>query len=216
MAKAKAAFRGFPLGIEISIVLHVVVIGIIWAILHFHGHGMRLPPVSNPFDNAIAISLTPTPHPQPKPKVVTPTPPKPVPTPPVLQTQAVEQTKVSPPPDVKPTPPQSPQQEEQTAEQSNPGYEQALENILNQNKRYPREAVLSGTEGEVMLYFVVNAQGTVLAFHIDKSSGSDVLDHEVIRLIHSVRFPPFPPGDKSARKEITVPIEFKLGAGTQP
>ena len=36
MANAKSAVTGFPLGIEISIVLHVVVVGLIWAVLHFH------------------------------------------------------------------------------------------------------------------------------------------------------------------------------------
>jgi len=213
MAKLKAP-AGFPLGIEISILLHIVVVLVLLAIWHIHGKGMRLPPVNNPFDHAIAISLTPTPHPQPKPKVVTPTPPKPVPTPPLVQTEAVQQTVATPPPDVK-TPPQPTQQDQQNEDQSNPSYEQAVENILDQNKRYPREAVLAGTEGEVVIYFVVNAQGTVLAFHIDKSSGSDVLDHEVTRLIHAVRFPPFPQGDNSARKEITIPIEFKLGGTVQ-
>lgn len=213
MAKLKTP-TGFPLGIELSILLHIVVVLVLIGVWHIHGKGMRLPPVNNPFDHAIAISLTPTPHPQPKPKVVTPTPPKPTPTPPLVQTEAVQQTVSTPPPDVK-TPPQPPQQDQQNEEQSNPSYEQAVENILNQNKRYPREAVLAGTEGEVVIYFVVNAQGTVLGFHIDKSSGSDVLDHEVVRLIHAVRFPPFPQGDTSARKEITIPIEFKVGGSVQ-
>lgn len=214
MAKPKA-FTGFPLGIELSILLHVVVVLVLIGVWHIHGKGMRLPAVSNPFDHAIAISLTPTPHPQPKPKVVVPTPPKPVPTPQVVESQAVQQPLQAPPPDLK-TPPQPPQQQQQTAAQSNPDYAQAVENILNQNKRYPREAVLAGTEGQVVLYFVINAQGTVLAFHIDKSSGSDALDREVLRLIHAVRFPPFPPNYPQQRMELTVPIEFKLGGSLQP
>lgn len=214
MASPKSIVTGFPLGIEISIALHILVVLVLLGIWHIHGKGIALP-ANNPFDHAIAVSLTPAPHPQPKPKVVTPKPPKPVPTPPVLESQAVQQPLQAPPPQVK-TPPQPPQQQEQSQEQSNPDYAQAVENILNQNKRYPREAVLAGTEGEVVLYFVVNAQGTVLAFHIDKSSGSDVLDHEVTRLIHAVRFPPFPPNYPSQRMELTVPIEFRLGAGTQP
>ena len=214
MAKPKA-LTGFPLGIEISIALHIVVVLALVGIWHIHGRGMRLPPVNNPFDHAIAISLTPTPHPQPKPKVVTPTPPKPTPTPPLVESQAVQTPLSAPPPKLK-APPQPPQQTEQTQAQANPDYAQVVENILNQAKRYPREAVVSGTEGEVVLYFVVNAQGTVLAFHIEKSSGSDVLDHEVTRLIHSVRFPPFPPNYPSQRMELTVPIEFKLGGSLQP
>ncbi|HEY1773398.1 MAG TPA: energy transducer TonB [Gammaproteobacteria bacterium] len=215
MAKAKAAVTGFPLGIEISIGLHVLVVLIIWGALHFHPGAMSLPPVSNPFDHAIAVSLTPAPHPQPKPKTP-PTPQVPKPQPPAVETQATQSQNVVPPPRVKPSPAQMPQQQEQDQEQANPDYAQIVEQILNENKRYPREAVLSGTEGEVVLYFVINSQGLVLAYHIDKSSGSDVLDQEVQRLIRSVRFPPFAPGDKSPRKELTVPIEFKLGAGTNP
>jgi TonB family protein len=211
VANAKAAVSGFPLRVEISIALHLVVIGLIYAILHFHGHGMALPQMNNPFDHAIAVSLTPAPKPQPKPKVVPTTPPIPKPQPPAVETQATQAQDQTPPPAQKPQSEQMPQQQEQDEEQSNPSYAQAVENILNQNKRYPREAVLAGTEGEVVLYFVVNAQGTVLAFHIDKSSGSDVLDHEVLRLIRSVRFPPFPPGDNAPRRELTVPIDFKLG-----
>ncbi|HEY1992339.1 MAG TPA: TonB family protein, partial [Gammaproteobacteria bacterium] len=186
------ALTGFPLGIEISIFLHIVVVLVLIGVWHIHGRGIALPPVNNPFDHAIAISLTPTPHPQPKPKVVTPTPPKPAPTPPVVESQAVQTPIQAPPSQVK-TPPQPPQQAQQTQAQANPDYTQVVENILNQNKRYPREAVVSGTEGEVEVYFVLNAQGTVLGYHITKSSGSDVLDHEVERLIHAVRFPPFPP-----------------------
>ena len=208
------ALTGFPLGIEISILLHIVVVVVLIGIWHIHGKGIALPPVNNPFDHAIAISLTLQPHPQPK-KVVAPTPPKPTPTPPVVESQAVQTPLQAPPPKLN-TPPQPPQQAQQTQAQANPDYAQVVENILNQNKRYPREAVVSGTEGEVVLYFVVNAQGTVLAFHIDKSSGSDVLDHEVTRLIHSVRLPPFPPNYPSQRMELTVPIEFKLGGNLQP
>lgn len=215
MANARAAFRGFPLGIEISIGLHVLVILIIWAALHFHPGAMSLPPVNNPFDHAIAVSLTPTPHPQPKPKTP-PTPHVPKPQPPAVETQATQSQNVVPPPRVKPSPAEAPQQPEQNQEQANPDYAQMVEQILNENKRYPREAVLAGTEGEVVLYFVINSQGLVLAYHIDKSSGSDVLDQEVQRLIRSVRFPPFAPGDKSPRKELTVPIDFKLGGGTNP
>jgi TonB family protein len=70
---------------------------------------------------------------------------------------------------------------------------------------------MDGTEGVVTVYFMINKQGTVLGYNIVKSSGSDVLDHEVIRLIHRVRFPPFPKGDNTERKEFTEVIEFKLG-----
>ena len=214
MANAKSAVTGFPLGIEISIVLHVVVIAIIWAVLHFHGHGVALPAVNNPFDHAIAVTMVPTPKPQPKPKVIpVPTPPKPVPTPPVVQTQSVQPQQQTPPPDVK-TPPSMPQQEAQPEDQANPDYQQMAMSLLQQAKQYPRQAVLSGDEGSVTISFILNAQGTVLTYTIEKPSGHEELDAEVRRLIHAVHFPPFPADYHFPRMTLNVTLDFHLGEGS--
>jgi len=212
MADARAAFRGFPLGIEISIVLHIVVVAVIWVVLHFHGHGMALPQVNNPFDRAIAVSITPAPKPQPKPKVVTPAPPKPLPTPPVVETQSVKPAQQTPLPQVK-APPTNPQQEPQPEEQSNPDYQQVVMSMLQQAKQYPRQAVLNGDEGAVNITFILNAQGTVLGFTIEKPSGHEELDAEVRRLVHAVHFPPFPANYHLPRMTLNVTIDFHLGAG---
>ena len=212
MANAKGIVSGFPLGVEISIILHVVVVAIIWAALHFHGHGVKLPPVSDPFEHAIAVSMVPAPKPQPKPKVVTPAPPTPSPTPPVVQTQSVQPTQQAPLPDVK-TPPQPPQQEPQPEDQANPDYQQVAMSLLQQAKQYPRQAILSGDEGSVNITFILNSQGTVLSYTIEKPSGHEELDAEVRRLIHAVRFPPFPADYHSPRMTLNVTLDFHLGAG---
>jgi len=203
--------QGFPLAIEISIALHVVVVLVLLGIWRIHGRGVTLPPANANFDHAIAISLAPTPQPQPKPKVIPPTPHIPKPQPATVETSATQAVEQTPPPAQKPTPPEMPQQQEQPQEQATPDYAQIVESILFNNKRYPKQALLDGTEGEVAVYFMINNQGTVLGYNIVQSSGSDVLDHEVIRLIHSVRFPPFPKGDHAERKEFTEIIDFKLG-----
>ncbi len=210
-----ALFRGFPLGFEISVVLHVVVVAAIWAILHFHGHGIALPRVSDPFIHAVAISLTPQPKPQPKPQTP-PTPHVPQPTTPAIASESPRPAEQTTPPVKSPPPPSMPQQEEQPEAQANPDYQHMAEAILEQNKHYPREAVMAGTEGQVELQYVVNNQGTVLGYTIVKSSGSEVLDNEVKRLIRSVRFPPFPQGDTDLRKTLDVTIEFKLGGNVGP
>lgn len=215
MADAKAAFRGFPLGIEISIILHVVVIGVIYAILHFHGHGVALPHVSNPFDHAVAISLTPPPKPQPRP-MTPPTPHEPKPVTPAIASESPRPNQATTPPVKSPPPPSMPQQQEQPEQQANPDYQMMAESILDSNKHYPREAVMSGTEGEVKLQFTVNNQGTVLSYTIEKSSGSETLDNEVKRMLRASRFPPFAQGDTALRKTLDVTIEFTLGSGTQP
>jgi protein TonB len=216
VANAKAAVSGFPLRVEISIALHVVVIGLIYAILHFHGRGMSLPQVNNPFDHAIAVSLTPAPKPQPKPKVQPPTPVVPKPQPPAVETQASQSQDVVPPPTQKPSPPQAPQQEEQDQEQANPDYQQVAMSLLQEAKKYPRQAVLAGDEGSVNITFTLNNQGTVLAYTIEQPSGHEELDDEVRRLVHAVRFPPFPANIRQARMTLNVTIVFKLGGSVGP
>lgn len=209
------ALRGFPLGIEISIVLHVVVVAIIWAILHFHGHGVALPPMHDPFAHAVAISLQPPPKPQPKP-MTPPTPHKVTPVTPAIASESPRPPEQTTPPVKNPPPPSTPPAQEQPEQQANPDYQQIAESILDSNKRYPREAVMSGTEGQVRLQFILNNQGTVLGYTIEKSSGSEALDNEVKRMLRASRFPPFPAGDHDLRKVLDVTIEFTLGSGTQP
>lgn len=214
---ASKAFRGFPLGIELSVGLHILVVLILIGIWHIHPRGMLLPAPNNAFEHAIAVSLTPPPKPQPKPPV--PTPPKPItpkPVQPAIATEAKQAAERTTPPVKNPPPPSMPQQQPQPEQQANPDYEQMAMQILEEHKRYPREALLSGTEGSVELTFIVNNQGTVLGFNIQKPSGSEPLDNEVRRLIHSVHFPPFPPGDPDLRKTLTVTIQFTLKGNVGP
>ena len=82
--------------------------------------------------------------------------------------------------------------------------------ILQANKRYPRQALLQGIEGDVSFTFIVNSQGTVLSYTIVQSSGSAILDDEVKRLLHAVRFPPFPQGDTAQRKDLSAVLDFNL------
>lgn len=209
------ALRGFPLGLEISVVLHVVVVAIIYAILHFHPNAVALPPVNDPFEHAIAVSIEHPPKPQPKPKVTPPETPKPKPLQPAIATEATQQLQQTSPPLQNPPPPTMPQQE-QTQEQVNPDYEQIAMAILERNKRYPRQALLSGTEGTVEITFVLNSQGTVLSYTIEKPSGHDELDAEVRRLIHAVRFPPFPTNYTQPRMTLNVTIQFTLKGNVGP
>ena len=51
---------------------------------------------------------------------------------------------------------------------------------------------------------------------IEKPCDSDMLDHEVVRMLHAARFPSFPPGDHDLRETLDVTIEIKLGQGVQP
>lgn len=202
------AVQGFRRSLGISVLLHALVVFVVVVVINYHPRGIHLPATSTAFDRAIPISLVPQPHPQPKPPVPKPKLPQPIKPPPAtIETQASQVVATNPPPAAKP-PPQTPTEQPEATRP--PDYEEIAEAILEQNKRYPREAVLAGIEGEVELSYVVNNQGTVLGYSIVKSSNQQVLDDEVIRLIRSVRFPPFPAGDRDLRKTLDVTIEFTL------
>jgi len=82
---------------------------------------------------------------------------------------------------------------------------------LNRNKRYPAEARLHHEEGVVTLGFTVDRNGHVLAHHIDKSSGSSVLDEEAMAMLRrSEPLPAFLPTMAGASRSFSVPIRFSL------
>ncbi|MGH8401094.1 MAG: TonB family protein [Gammaproteobacteria bacterium] len=197
----------FGQGLAISTGLHVVLIGLVIFVIAWH-------PVvhlseSNPaFAHAIAVTLAP-PHPQPEIQPVpqiTPQTLQPIAAPPAIATQAIHSELSTPPPVTKPPTVSPPQQ---TAQQE-ASYAQIVSAILQQHKRYPRAAILAGHEGVVVLSFILNREGTVLAYSIVYSSGRPVFDNEVKRLIRSVQFPPFPASDADERKRFQVSIEFRL------
>lgn len=193
----------------LSVIIHVAVVALVWGIVHYQPRPMHLPNQALDFSHAIAVSLAPLRKPQPPKPVEKPVQqPKPTPAPPVLQTQATQTTQYTPPPDEKPALPQNPPEE--PPQQRQASYAEIVESILVNNKRYPRDAVIDGMEGEVTVSFIVNSQGTILAYTIEKSSGHFVLDDEIKRLMRVVRFPPFPPGDNDERKTLEETFDFHL------
>ncbi|MGH8372033.1 MAG: energy transducer TonB [Gammaproteobacteria bacterium] len=198
----------FGQGLAISTGLHAGVIALVIFVVAWNP--IEKLPRSNPsFAHAIAITLAPPrvqPEPQPQPQVV-PNTLKPVPALPAIPTQAVHSELNTPPPVEKPTPISTPSPQ---TEQQQVDYAQVVSAILEQHKRYPRQAMVAGEEGVVVLSFVINRQGTVLAYSIVSSSGEPSFENEVRRLIHNVQFPPFPSADLDQRKKFQVAIEFKL------
>jgi|SRR5579859_997600 len=199
----------FPQSLGLSVGLHLLAALLLVGVINYHPKPIHLQAVDQALSHAIAVTLAPLHHPQPKSRVNPSPRVTPKPQPPAISSQATEAEEEVPPPAVKPAPP-SPPEVQQPEPQQQATYQEIAEAILAANKRYPREALISGTEGTVELSYIVNSQGTVLAYTIEQSSGQPVLDDEVKRLIRSVRFPPFPPGDTDSRKTLEVTIEFTL------
>ena len=70
---------------------------------------------------------------------------------------------------------------------------------------YPAEAIAQGLEGEVLVYFVLGADGDVAAARVEESSGQPLLDAAAVRAVRRLRGLP---GD--APQEALLPVRFRL------
>jgi periplasmic protein TonB len=205
----------FGQSLGISVGIHITAFLFIAWVAYYH-HATPLPPADASLANAIAVNIAPPPRPSsppqpPRPQNPQPKPPVPQPPPQTISTQASQADVSTPPPKSMPPPP-TPSTTQNQATPLEATYAQIVSALLEAHKRYPRQALLAGDEGTVVLTFVLNREGTVLAYRIEQSSGQPIFDEAVKRLIQQIHFPPFPKGDLSQRKTFTVPIQFKLAA----
>lgn len=90
-------------------------------------------------------------------------------------------------------------------EASYPGGHQAMNEFLIENIKYPVEAKKAKEEGKVYVSFVVNTDGSLSNFKVQKGV-CESLDQEALRVVKLM--PKWNPGkDKTS---ITLPITFKL------
>ncbi|MBQ3364304.1 MAG: energy transducer TonB [Muribaculaceae bacterium] len=91
-----------------------------------------------------------------------------------------------------------------------PGGEAALMKYLKSHINYPPMAAMNDIQGNVIVQFVVNEDGSVGEVKVVRSVDKD-LDREAIRVIKSL--PKFTPGrhkGKAASVWYTLPVPFKL------
>jgi TonB family protein len=89
-------------------------------------------------------------------------------------------------------------------------WQQALVARLDRFKRYPAQA--HGAEGVASLTFTIDRKGNVLNSQIATTSGSAVLDAEVLALVkRAAPFPPPPAVVVDADLSFVVPIHFTAG-----
>jgi len=93
-------------------------------------------------------------------------------------------------------------------------YAGVIKTRIADNWDYPAEARLSLLEGEVMVVFSLVRDGGMTQVKIEKSSGYDVLDKEVLRAIKaSLPFPSFPDSIKVNRLNIKARFNYQLTSG---
>lgn len=90
-------------------------------------------------------------------------------------------------------------------------WQSALLGQLERHKRYPAQARRQRREGTAQLRFTLDREGRVVSGEIMTSSGSDLLDAEVLALLARAQPLPAPPDHMPGDViEIIVPIEFYL------
>lgn len=91
-----------------------------------------------------------------------------------------------------------------------PGGQAALMEFIAQNIQYPTAAKEAGTQGRVIVQFVVERDGSITGVKVVRSVGS-YLDEEALRVMNSM--PKWKPGmqrGKLVRVKFTVPVMFRL------
>lgn len=82
---------------------------------------------------------------------------------------------------------------------------------LERHKEYPRRAQLRRIEGTAVLRFVMDRDGKVLSFRLERGSGHAVLDEAVREMVERASpFPPLPAEIHQANLELVVPVSFYL------
>lgn len=84
---------------------------------------------------------------------------------------------------------------------------------LNPAPRYPREALVAGIEGRVLIRVAVRADGTVDTAHITTSSGSAILDEAALEAVLTWRFDPARRGGQAVAYDVLVPVRFSIIRG---
>jgi protein TonB len=82
---------------------------------------------------------------------------------------------------------------------------------LEKHKEYPRRAQRRRQEGTALLYFVMDRDGRVIDYRLERSSGHELLDREVRAMIERAQpLPKMPEDMQRARLELVVPVQFYL------
>ena len=92
-----------------------------------------------------------------------------------------------------------------------PGGSTALMTYLMDNVKYPADAKKDKKEGRVICSFVVSKEGKINDAHVVKSSGTESLDNEALRVVNNM--PDWKPGKENGEPvnvQFTIPVIFKL------
>ncbi|MCC3861466.1 energy transducer TonB [Pseudemcibacter aquimaris] len=91
------------------------------------------------------------------------------------------------------------------------GWQKEVSKKIAKKQTYPRAALRKELEGKVQVEINVDREGNIVAHSIKASSGHDVLDREIPKLMKRVSPLPTPPADASdAQLTMVVPLAWAL------
>ena len=77
--------------------------------------------------------------------------------------------------------------------------------------KYPKEAVANGVQGRVVVEFIIGKDGVVSNVEIARSSGSQALDDEALRVVKaSPKWKPAQVKKVNVASRMSVAVDFKL------
>ncbi|WP_202921513.1 energy transducer TonB [Anatilimnocola aggregata] len=83
----------------------------------------------------------------------------------------------------------------------------------NREPLYPRDALLAGVEGKVMLRVQISAAGRVLRASVERSSGMTSFDESALDAVRDWRFTPAKRQGFAVAHEVFIPIRFMIRRG---
>lgn len=87
-------------------------------------------------------------------------------------------------------------------------WKQQVAKKIATNQSYPRSAQIRKIEGTAKVKLVIAASGDVSAFNVEESSGSDILDAEVEKLVGKIN--PLPATPDGNEMTLVVPLSWRL------
>ncbi len=82
-----------------------------------------------------------------------------------------------------------------------------VHSLVRDNFSYPRSAMVRKEQGQATIKVSMSADGNITNVTLIKSSGSEILDREAVRIAQKVRRLPAPP---SGTTSVSLPIAFRL------
>jgi periplasmic protein TonB len=89
-------------------------------------------------------------------------------------------------------------------------FQQTLLRHIARFQRYPEQARARGSQGTVVVVFLLRRDGSVLNAWIQSTSGETLLDREAIATIHRAEPLPSIPGELPDQMRVLLPVDFTL------